>query len=161
LGHTIEFGNMDGDLRLLTIVGIVGDVRYYGLDLPAHPTVYVNVFQRPRSAMTLTLLTNADTQIVVSSAREILRELDPEIPAKFRTLADVYSEALDSRRFNLVLISFFGITALVLAVAGTYGVMAYSVSRRTREIGVRMAMGAAGSHVLRLVLSQGLWITAI
>jgi putative ABC transport system permease protein len=161
IGHTIEFGNMDGDLRLLTIVGIVGDVRYYGLDLPARPTVYVNLFQRPRSAMTLTMLTDADTQTVTASAREILRQLDPEIPARFRTFSQVYSASLGSRRFNLVLISFFGITALVLAVAGTYGVMAYSVSRRTREFGVRMAMGAATSHVLRLVLRQGLWTTGI
>ena len=160
IGHTIEFGNMDGDLRLLTIVGIVGDVRYYGLDLPARPTVYVNVFQRPRSAMNFTLLTDADTQGVTSSAREILRALDPEVPGRFRTLAGVYSESLGSRRFNLVLISFFGITALVLAVAGTYGVMAYSVSRRTREIGVRMAMGAGEGNVLRLILTQGLWTTA-
>ena len=161
IGHTIEFGNMDGDLRLLTIVGIVGDVRYYGLDLPPHPTVYVNLIQRPSSAMIVTMLTEADPQIVTSGAREMLREFDPEIPARLRTLSEVYSASLGLRRFNLVLISFFGITALVLAVAGAYGLMAYSVSRRTREIGIRMALGAAAGHVLRLILTQGLCITAI
>src|SRR5439155_7901394 len=80
IAHTIEFGNMDGDLRLLTIVGIVGDVRYYGLDVPPRPTVYVNLFQRPGAAMTVTMLSNADTQLVTSPARGILQELNSEIP---------------------------------------------------------------------------------
>ena len=62
VGHTIEFGNMDGDLRLLTIVGIVGDTHEYGLDVPPRPTVYVNLFQRPRAAITLTMLSDADTR---------------------------------------------------------------------------------------------------
>jgi putative ABC transport system permease protein len=156
IGHTIEFGNMDGDLRLLTIVGIVGDVRDYGLDLPPRPTVYVDLFQRPRSAITLTMLSDADTRLVTSAARGILHDLDPEIPAKFRTFSQVYSASLGSRRFNVILIGFFGIVALLLATAGVFGVMAYSVSRRTREIGVRVALGASSGDVLRMILRQGL-----
>jgi putative ABC transport system permease protein len=156
IGHTIEFGNMDGDLRLLTIVGIVGDVHEYGLDVPPRPTVYVNLFQRPRAAITVTILSDADTRLVTSAARGILQDLDPEIPAKFRTLSQVYSASLGSRRFNVILIGFFGITALLLATAGVFGVMAYSVSRRTREIGVRVALGARSGDVLRMILNQGL-----
>jgi predicted permease len=156
LGHTIDFGNMDGDLRLLTIVGIVGDTREYGLDAPPRPTVYVNLFQRPRAAITLTMLSDADTRLVTSAARGILQDLDPEIPARFRTFSQVYSASLGSRRFNVILIGFFGVTALLLATAGVFGVMAYSVSRRTREIGVRVALGAGRSDVLRMILSQGL-----
>jgi putative ABC transport system permease protein len=156
IGHTIEFGNMDGDLRLLTIVGIVGDTHEYGLDAPPRPTVYVNMFQRPRAEMSVTLLSDADTQSVTSAARGILQRLDPEIPAKFQTLSQIYAASLGSRRFNVILVGFFGITALLLATSGVFGVMAYSVSRRTREIGVRVALGAATGDVMRMILGQGL-----
>jgi putative ABC transport system permease protein len=161
IGRTIEFGNMDGDLRPLTIIGIVGDTHEYGLDVPPRPTVYVSLFQRPRAAMSLTMLTDADTQQVTSAARGILKQLDAEIPATFRTFSQVYSASLGSRRFNVILIGFFGITALVLAMTGVFGVMAYSVSRRRREIGVRLALGAARGDILRMILSQGMRTIAI
>jgi len=156
IGHTIEFGNIDGDLRLLTIVGIVGDTHEYGLDVPPRPTVYVNLLQRPIPWITLTMLSDADTRSVTSAARGILQDLNPEMPARFRTFSQVYSASLGSRRFNVILIGFFAITALLLATAGVFGAMAYSVSRRTPEIGVRVALGAGYSDVLRMIVGQGL-----
>lgn len=156
IGHTIQFGNMDGDLRLLTIVGVVGDTHQYGLDEPPRPTVYVNLFQRPRSVVTVTMLSDADTRSVSSAARGILQELNSEIPPRFRTLQQVYSASLGPRKFNVMLIGFFGVTALMLASVGLFGLMAYSVNRRTREFGVRIALGATSADVLRMVLGQGM-----
>jgi putative ABC transport system permease protein len=102
------------------------------------------------------MLSDAPTQLVTSAARGVLQELNPEIPAKFRTFSQVFTASLGSRKFNLILISSFGIVALLLALAGVFGVMAYSVSRRTREIGVRIAVGASPRDVVTMILGQGM-----
>ncbi len=160
IGRSIEFGNMDGDLRPLTIVGIVRDTHEYGPEAPPRPTVYVNLLQRPRFWVTVVIKPAGDRAPVVAAARTVLRELAPDVPPRFRTFEQIYSEALGSRYFNLALLGAFAGSALVLAIAGIYGVMAYSVTRRRREIGVRVALGASPGHVRRMVLGQGLATTA-
>ena len=161
LGQAIEFGNMDGDLRPLTIVGIVGDTHEYGLEQPARPTVYVNLMQRPRFETTVVMRTSADPRAVTAAARGVLKAVAPDVPPRFRTFTQIYAASLGARQFNLTLVSVFAATALLLAVAGIYGVMAYTVTQRRREIGVRVALGATPGQVFRIILGQGLSTTTL
>ncbi len=161
IGQAIEFGNMDGDLRLLTIVGIVGDTHEYGLEQAARPTVYVNLIQRPRFETTIVMRSSADPRAITAAARRVLKDVAPDVPPRFRTFTQIYAASLGARQFNLTLVSVFAATALILAVAGIYGVMAYTVTQRRREIGVRVALGASPGQVFRIILGQGLSTTTL
>jgi ABC-type antimicrobial peptide transport system permease subunit len=158
LGRTIEFGNMDGDPRLLTVIGVVGDVRERSLETPPRPTIYVNYRQRPQRTYNFSMVirTSGDPGAVIASARRIVRDLNPDIPPTTNSFTTIFAASMSNRRFNLILFAIFAGTALLLAIAGIYGVLSYSVERRTREMGVRMALGANTSNVLRLVLRQAM-----
>ena len=160
IGELLEFGNMDGDLRLLRVVGVVGDVRHGGLHTAARPTIYTNVRQRPAASYTIVMETSHPAG-VVTAARDVVRGLAPDVPPRFQSMEDVFTGSLAQRRFNLLLLSVFAAAAMGLAVMGIYGVVSQAVSRRQEELGIRVALGAVGSDVVQLVLGQGMRTVAV
>ncbi len=158
IGQTIEFGNMDGNMKPLTIIGIVGDVRAQGLDLPPSPIIYVDYRQRglnANSSPTILMRSAAPVPETVSAARRIFHDLAPDAPVKLSTFENEMGGWLADRRFLLMLVGVFAAAALVLAAIGIYGVVAFSVTRRTQEIGIRMSLGAQRIDVLRLIMGEG------
>jgi putative ABC transport system permease protein len=154
VGQRISFG---GDSEpWITIVGVVGDVRYYGLDRePAHE-LYRPFAQNPGWGAVM-IRTRAEPLGVASLLGRAVRAIDPEQPVdRIRTLAEVRSESVASPRLTALLLGIFALVALLITAAGIGGVLALSVSQRTVEIGVRMAMGAERGAVMRMILGQGL-----
>jgi putative ABC transport system permease protein len=157
LGKLIYFGGMDGDVRPFTVVGIVGDIEELAIGTPPQATFYADQRQRPRRANEFHVVIEGggDFAALTAAAREVARELDPQLPVAFRTLREVVSAWMAQRQFVLVLLALFGVLALVLAATGVYGIVGYRAVRRTREIGVRVALGARRPDVVRLLVREG------
>ena len=145
-----------------TVVGVVSDVKSGSLESDVGPQLYLPHAQWPWAGMTVVLHTDGNPLALASIARSELKALDALLPAaKMRTMEQVVSKAASTRRFNMALLAFFAVTALLLTMMGIYGVVAFLVGRRSREIGIRMALGARHGDVLRLVLQQGMKPVAI
>jgi predicted permease len=145
-----------------TVVGVVSDVKSGSLEAEIRPQLYLPHAQWAWGGMTVVAQTEGDPLAYVQAARNELKALDQLLPAaKVRTMSQVVSDASSARRFNTALLMFFAVAALLLTALGIYGVVAFVVGRRRREIGVRMALGARPRDALRLVLRQGMKPVAI
>src|SRR6185436_12237961 len=163
IGKRIRLGKLTHEFPWATIVGVVGDVRGFALDEAPLPTMYWPVAQiRATPSLAIVVRTQGDPAGLTSAVRTSIAEIDPGQPIyDMQTLDRLVAKSLGQRRFTLTLMLLFGVIALVLSAVGIYGVMAFAVTQRTQEIGIRMALGARTIDVLRLILGSGMWLAAI
>ena len=166
LGERFKWGPANSKRSWITVVGVVADLKENSLAAGIAPGGYLPISQipgdSPRLGFYLAVRTSSQPAAIVSNLRQIVRSLDPEVPLfRVRTMQDVLSESVAPRRFNMLLLAAFAGLALLLASIGIYGVMSYSVSQYTHEIGIRMALGASAANVLRLIVREGMTLVLI
>ena len=163
LGRRVWLGWEEGGVRRGgEIVGIVDDVRQFGLDRPPLPEMYLPYDQTPVGPMTVVARTSASPEVVFAAAREAVRELDPDLPLfEVGTLQQRFEQSAGRPRLYMTLLATFAGVAVLLAAIGLYGVVSYSVRQQTREIGIRLALGATRSNVAGTVVGHSLRVTVV
>jgi putative ABC transport system permease protein len=163
IGKRITFNDLeDADIEWITVVGVVDHTAHEGLDAERRVQMYRPLAQFPISSMTFALRSSVDPTTLVGAARQTVLSIDPDQPiAQVRTMNAMMDEALGQRKLSLYLLGTFAGLALLLAAIGIYGVLSFDVTRRSQELGVRMALGARRGAVLSLVMTQGLVLAGI
>ncbi|HKO44391.1 MAG TPA: ABC transporter permease [Pyrinomonadaceae bacterium] len=163
VGKRIRLGGDGPTAPLLTVIGVVGRVKMEGLSQDSNrPQGYFSFPQLGNGGMTVIVKAQSDPTQLISALREQVKAVDPDQPIyNIRTMHEIRAESVASERLNLTLLSIFAGIALVLAIVGIYGVMSYTVTQRTHEIGIRMAIGAQPRDVFRMVIGQGMTLALI
>jgi predicted permease len=157
VGRRITFGRPQDKQPWITIVGVVADEKQDGLDKPVEPTAYASIAQAMQNPMTFVVRTSIDPDAAIAAARGQVRQVDKDLAlTQVATLQQVVDASIENHRFRTLLLSAFAAIALFLAALGIYGVLAYFVTQRSRELGIRIALGARPEALFRMVVAQGL-----
>jgi len=152
-----RFKAAKADAPWITVVGVIANARTQSLTEAAVPQIYLDVYQTGAKRLAILLRGHLRTAAIADEVRKQVQSLDPTLPVSAaQTLDETVSASLAQRRFSMEMITLFALTALLLAALGIYGAISYLVSERTHEIGIRLALGASRSNILRIVLRQGL-----
>jgi len=164
IGKRITFGNTDQNKQPVwfEIVGVVADVRSLELREESQPEIYFSSLQDYWPAMSLVVRSTVEPSSLAGSVRQVVNEVDKSVPvSEVKTMEHVVSESITQPRFNLFLLGLFGTVAMLLSAAGIYGVTAYTVTQRTHELGIRLALGAQVGDVLKMILGQGMAVIGV